>query len=127
MPDNTSATLRRHAEMEPRVCELIAERLYEMRPRETMIAEGHRSPWQGAEGPALLPCGARVLSASDHRLRTLCGMPADLTVIFKRADTTDQPLVVRAMGRAMLFPTILRLSVAQSESARRPAIQQGSI
>jgi DNA invertase Pin-like site-specific DNA recombinase len=49
MPVNALAALPRHAEMEQRVCELAANGLYDDEIARMLTAEGHRSPWRGAE------------------------------------------------------------------------------
>jgi DNA invertase Pin-like site-specific DNA recombinase len=49
MPVNALAALPRHAEMEQRVCELAANGLHDDEIARMLTAEGHRSPWRGAE------------------------------------------------------------------------------
>jgi hypothetical protein len=66
MPVNALAALPRHAEMEQRVCELAARGLYDEEIAQMLTAEGHRSPWRGAE---VLPSTVRGIRLR-HGMKT---------------------------------------------------------
>jgi DNA invertase Pin-like site-specific DNA recombinase len=67
MPVNALAALPRHAEMEQRVCELAATGLYDDEIARMLTAEGHRSPWRGAE---VLPSTVRGIRLR-HGMKTV--------------------------------------------------------
>jgi DNA invertase Pin-like site-specific DNA recombinase len=67
MPVNALAALPRHAEMEQRICELAATGLYDDEIARMLTAEGHRSPWRGAE---VLPSTVRGIRLR-HGMKTI--------------------------------------------------------
>jgi DNA invertase Pin-like site-specific DNA recombinase len=66
MPVNSLAALPRHAEMEQRICELAATGHYDDEIARMLTAEGHRSPWRGAE---VLPSTVRGIRL-HHGMKT---------------------------------------------------------
>jgi hypothetical protein len=64
MPVNSLTALPRGAEMEQRVCELAAAGHYDDEIARILTAEGHRSPWRGAE---VLPSTVRGIRLRHGR------------------------------------------------------------